>query len=362
MSDTSTDPAAAAAAAQAAVHAAVDGVLVPVQLVGTFISCLPFGLFLSLAARYYGRFPHDRPQFRILVGVLCVLCTADTCTDCAWAYRYAVQSFLQPANLAEWPTCFTIFGFITGTSIFICQAFFIWRGWVVAGRDRYLFAAVQLIIATGTAVCIFFVSGKSVSWSLMEDFTPLKPVIYAWISGGLAVDLLITGYLVYSLLVRPKKGSLSAVSSPLKRLAILAVKTNFASLIVQLAVLILIVSRPTFHYAIAGFNETKTYAICVVATLNARSDSQSGTSYGATSGEQPGRVKGLGATNPFSNNNGQPSLQIHRSRHVDEESQYQQQQDEALAPYALFVLDNGTTAATTKGATSEKGMGSVRSL
>ncbi|GAA5889799.1 hypothetical protein JCM6882_004328 [Rhodosporidiobolus microsporus] len=311
MSGTTAD----AAAAQAAVDAAVDGVLTPI--------------------------------FKLLVGWLCFASIIDTGNDCAWAYRYTIQSYLKPQNLAEWPTTFTIFGFWTGINVYLCQLFFIWRGWVVAGRDRYIFAVLQLVIATGATVCIFLVSGKSISWDLMAEFMPSKPIIYAWLAGGLAVG---AGYLVYNLIIRPRKGGGGNLtpSSPLKRLAILAMKTNAASLVVQLTVLILIVSKPTLHYAIIGFNETKTYAVCVIATLNARSVSQSGTSYGATSGEQ-GRIKGLGASNTFGN--GHASVHVHRSVHVDEESQYQRR-DEAPTPYALFVLEDGTTVA--KGATSEK--------
>ncbi|GAA5889833.1 hypothetical protein JCM6882_004337 [Rhodosporidiobolus microsporus] len=363
MSTTPTDPA-AAAAAQAAINAAVSGVLMPV-VIGTFLSCTLLGVLLAVVARYWVKFSRDRIQFKLLVAWLCFGGIVDTGNHCAWAYRYAIQSYTRPDILAEWPLSFTVFGFWTGINIFICQLFFIWRGWVVAGRDRYLFAVLQLVIAFG-----------SPHWELMQDFQPMKPIIYAWLSGGLAVDLLITGYLVYNLIVRPKKSGGSAVSSsPLKRLAVLAMKTNAASSVVQLTVLALMVSKPTLHYCIVGFTETKTYVICVIATLNARTDSQANTAYSGTSGEHHlaqlgGRVKGLGAISHagYGGGNGQTSVHVHRSVRVDEDEEtgpfpfpqlnsHPYRRDEAAAPYKLFVLDEGATgpaAGEDKDAASEK--------
>ncbi|GAA5838130.1 hypothetical protein JCM11251_004718 [Rhodosporidiobolus azoricus] len=329
------EPQAAAAALAAAVNAALDGVLMPI-VVGCFLSCVVLGLLLAASVQYFSSFPQDRWQYKVLVGVLTVVSPADTANSCAWAYHYAIDSYMTPLQLADWPIYFTIYGAFTGTTILLCQVFFIWRGWIVAGRDKYLFTACQLAVAIGAA-------GESSSFFWPKSVLTLLSLVlhsnvaYAWLAIGLGVHDL---------------------CRRLKRLAILSVKTNAASLVVQLAVLLTMVLKPTFHYSIIGLNETKVYSISVILTLNARNSTghDSSTSYDATSAPAPTRVRGFGAgassfCKPLSGASPpQAIVHVHRSVRISEgdrlESQVHlpQQQfapdEDKSASYAMFVLEN----------------------
>ncbi|GAA5889775.1 hypothetical protein JCM6882_004319 [Rhodosporidiobolus microsporus] len=313
-----TDSSAEAAAMAAAAAIAVHDILTPI-VVASFMSCALLGVLLSLIAQYYSKFPNDRLPFRVLVGVLCVLALVDTGNEAAWAYRYAVLDFGNAAALAEWPTVFSIFAFITATSIYICQLFFIWRSWVVGGRGwvNCALTALLLLLATAAAGCVYAMAVTSVkdSWTQLTDFNPLLNLIQAWLGLGFAVDLLITGSLLWHLVFRPRKIGTEAPSSALTRIAILAVKT---------------------------------YCVCVVATLNARNPTHTGTSYG----EQTSRQKGLGAGNSFALPD-RTQVTVHTTvrRDVEEDSQFKDGYEPSVPhnPYTVFVLDDNANGMNATG-------------
>lgn len=84
------------------------------QLVGTCLSCLFAGLVTSLIWRYFAKFGStDRLAFRFLVGFYLVALLADTATQIAWTYSYAINGQLDPANIYRLPREFMAFTAIT---------------------------------------------------------------------------------------------------------------------------------------------------------------------------------------------------------------------------------------------------------
>ncbi|GAA5838082.1 hypothetical protein JCM11251_004703 [Rhodosporidiobolus azoricus] len=336
MSATSASAEEAAAQAAAAAAIAVRDILTPI-VVATMMSCALLGVLLALVAQYFSAFSNDRLPFRLLVGAITVLALWDTSNQCAWAYRYAVQNYGNPAQLAEWPTQFSVFAFSTATSIYVCQLFFVWRSWVVGGRTlvNNVLTAFQALMATAAAGCVYAMAILSVKdhWILLSDFNPLMKNIWSCAS------------LLWHLVFRPRKIGKDVISSPLTRIAVLAVKTNALSLIVQVTTLILTIVLPTMHYALPGFLEVKTYCVCVVATLNARNSANlSATSFDPSSASAP-RQKGLGAFDRSQ----QVTVHTTVQRDVEEDSQYRGKDGLSLGyepsvphnPYTVFVLDEG---------------------
>ncbi|GAA6033474.1 hypothetical protein JCM8097_001416 [Rhodosporidiobolus ruineniae] len=283
-------------ALQALLDKAINGILGPV-MVGAFLSCAVTGVVVSLAALYTTRFPHDRPAFKALVGLLTALAVVDTAVQAWWGYRVAVVDFAQPFRLQGWPVQFTVWIFV-GTAVGICQAFFIWRSWVISVRKSYVLTAVQSAICIASVACSYAFG----HWTTSKYVCSL---VWPWLSTGLFLDCLTTASIVYYMIVQPKKltGTSLAYSSPLMRIITQSFQANGISLVLHAILLGLMgfsLQHWSMHYVIPGFCESKIYIASVITALNARSAAalEGSTSYPS---EAPGlassarRTKGFGA-------------------------------------------------------------------
>ncbi|GAA5971604.1 hypothetical protein JCM11641_000657 [Rhodosporidiobolus odoratus] len=272
--DMSADSAAAAAAQAQLAKKLVDGILSPILI----------------AVTYYSRFASDRISFRLLVGVLTLAAMLDTGSSCGWAYTQCVTHFGDPMNLLQWPKWYTSYIFLTGFEIAVCQ--FFW-------------------------VCSFYLSIRAIHTTTLEQYGGYRPVADSWLGISVAVDVLITGSMIFYVWWQPKHDAgfnVVAQSSPLMRVVMHALTTNLAALVVQVAFIALATCRSDLQYLLPGLSNAKVYIACVIATLNVRQSMQNGTSHSG-SGETP---KGLTSRFFSTHSRGAAnSVQVHVQQNVE---------------------------------------------
>ncbi|GAA5858016.1 hypothetical protein JCM8547_006664 [Rhodosporidiobolus lusitaniae] len=341
----STDAAAAAAAQQAALLAALQKVIN--QVVASFFSCALCGVVLSLVVTYSTRFPNDRWQYKLLVYTLTVLAIVDTAITASWAYSYAVTNFAEPIMLAKWPWQFT--GYATGPSVLVAQLFFVWRVWVVSGRKAYALVSLTTCITVAAVVCCFYLGVWSTQVTMLTQFTEKTGWAWSWLGCELAADFFITAGMVYYVLLKPRReigGSSHMQSSPLMRIVIHAFTTNFASAVLQLAVVITIgfsIKVGALYYTVPGFMESKMYIASVLAVLNARRQTDDATAHSSDYNHNLSRSKGLGAR-PTTNLRSMQanSVHVHVEHQVEEErGEVYGGAGQGFSPYAVTFSSSG---------------------
>ncbi|GAA6039476.1 hypothetical protein JCM8097_009570 [Rhodosporidiobolus ruineniae] len=226
--------------------------------------------------------------------------------------------------------------FLTTAVVAMCQAFFIWRVWIVSGRTSYVLTGIQVLIALAGDACCLYLGIWSLSQTSLAAFSEVVEITYSWLACWAGVDVLITASMVYFLAVRPKKmhGSDVIHQSPLLRLVYLAFETNGVAMALQILTLGLVnysLGAGNIWYTIPGLLEGKVYIACVLVTLNARNS----TGTDATlSHSETTRSKGLGARN-FSRNPNSVQVHITQDVDVDEHPVGYGSSTDASSPYAL---------------------------
>ncbi|KAJ8291387.1 hypothetical protein OF846_005410 [Rhodotorula toruloides] len=343
MSDASTAATSSADAAAemiAQIHYFVKAFTMPV-LVGTCISCLFAGLVTSLICRYFARYgKSDRWAFRILVGFYLVALLADTATQIAWAYSYAINGQLDPVNVYRLPREFMAFTAITACTVFTAQIFFNWRIWIISGRKNWLLCGAVCLLQLGAMGCgmymfaamaeeVWFpefgnvrVSPRLHPFALSlnsPDFALLRfsasSIRLAWRRLGyrrphhvgptafrpppISLPLLLSAGMTYYLIIAPRLNGVNVrktqvVESPLRRLAIQTFQTNAVSLCLQTVTLAMMVHTIKDMNC---FQEAKIYIASVVISLNARhTTGENSAHFSESNPGATGRSKALGGS------------------------------------------------------------------
>ncbi|GAA5852878.1 hypothetical protein JCM9279_006211 [Rhodotorula babjevae] len=328
-----SDPAAAAAAAAAQLARfqwAVANITTPV-LVGSFIACLLYGIHLYMAATYFVRFGStDRLAFKLLVGFLTVACLGDTMNECAWAWLVTIKAFADPTIVALLPETYTVYAIFTGITVLVAQVFFTWRLWVISERRNWWLPLGMLLLELTAAGLAMYLAWWTDKTTYLASFPEIEGIMWAWISAGIVIDVLITGGITFYLVIRPRRlggGVLKTKrTSPLGRLVVKSFQTNGVSLVLQTVTLIVIVSRRgTLWYNIPGFQEAKVYAINVIATLNARTlassdagDSFNPNPHSTSTSKQQQRTGATAARRSRLEQQSMPVFDVHVEVQVDE--------------------------------------------
>ncbi|BGP04164.1 hypothetical protein RTBOTA2_006761 [Rhodotorula toruloides] len=300
MSDASAAAASSADATAemiAQIHYFVNAFTMPV-LVGTCISCLFAGLVTSLICRYFARYgKSDRWAFRILVAFYLVALLADTATQIAWTYSYAINGQLDPLNAYRLPREFMAFTAITACTVFTAQIFFNWRIWVISGRKNWLLCGAVCLLQLGAMGCGIYMFAAMAEEVWFPEFGNVRQAPFAWLGAGLGTDVLITAGMTYYLIIVPRLNGVNArrnqiVESPLRRLAIQTFQTNAVSLCLQTVTLAMMVHTIRDMNC---FQEAKIYIASVVISLNARhTTGENSAHFSEPNPGATGRSKALG--------------------------------------------------------------------
>ncbi|GAA6009505.1 hypothetical protein JCM10207_003806 [Rhodosporidiobolus poonsookiae] len=289
------------AATQAAmVQTLLDTVLGPL-LISIFVAFAGCGVTVALAGSYYATFGlKDKLVFRYGVGFLALLILFDTASQGSWIYRWTIIGFskssltrmpvraaadvLDPAAnplvMTEMPWQLSIFAFNVNISVTSCQAFFLWRIWVIS-HSLVLVAALS-VLALGSTGMMFYIFVQTVIKDKLDDFQAMIPIFWGWLSVVAANDIAITASTWYFIVARPRRSNGAEYNrpSPLLRIINRLVQTNSFSTGIQILTMILLGVKPgTFWYSVPSLLEVKIYTASLIATLNARHSGSDGMDF-----------------------------------------------------------------------------------
>ncbi|GAA6035534.1 hypothetical protein JCM8097_000302 [Rhodosporidiobolus ruineniae] len=262
-------------------------------LVGAFLSSWTCGIVISLAATYAGRFRKDRRWIQCSVALATVWAMVDTALNLSWAYRWCVDYYAQPAQLAILPPELTAYCFVMSIAVFLIQCFYLYRLYTVS--KNWLLCSVLFALALGAQGIALYMGAYCAKSTDITAFADIRSVSWGWFAGVLFIDACITAAMSWYLFFKPRKLLGHAVtSSPLRQVIVKAVQTNALSLIDQACIVALYATYPTsFYYVYFGFIEVKIYIGSFLATLNARNPHGDGGF--DTTVSQETRAKGFGA-------------------------------------------------------------------
>ncbi|BGP36069.1 cyclin-like protein interacting with PHO85 [Rhodotorula toruloides] len=259
------------------VEQAVQATIKPL-LVGAFLSCAACGVVICLAHHYFTTFKNDRLVFKLLVALCTMLAVADAACNADWSYNWTVTNYGNIFILKRMVWHLSAYCGMMTSAVAIVQCFFCWRVWVASQRKNFVFPG--FILACTLAM---WGIGIYLTWFLaisekLESFVDVRGLVCAWAGATAGIDALITGGMVYYLLVQPRRAAAGNFksNSRLTEMAIYSVKTNLISAILQICVLALLLGRSgSMDYCYLGLLEAKIYIGSLIATLNARTPSSS---------------------------------------------------------------------------------------
>ncbi|KAE9393621.1 hypothetical protein BT96DRAFT_216048 [Gymnopus androsaceus JB14] len=262
-------------------------------VVSNYLSYLTMGIVLSATWTYFSKFPADRWWFKALVFLCVILCTCDTIATGIWSYDWAVANYANPATLKfiHWAT--PAEGFLLATCGLTVQLFYAWRLWVMSLKDNWILPLVVGCLSI-LGWCIgCWMTHIAATHKLALDLTLLLPVIYIWLGGSLAADVVITGSMIYYLDLRFRMNpEFPSGVSPnwffhrnLHKLILRTVECNLLSLFAQVIIVGLFAySGVGFYFYITEMTLAKIYTFSLLVSLNCRhSNNGPGTSYGGFS-------------------------------------------------------------------------------
>jgi len=183
------------------------------------------------------------------------------------------------------------------------QLFYAWRLWIMSIKNNWILPMVIGCLSL-LGWCIgCWMAHIIATHKLTSDLTLLLPVVYIWLGGSVAADVVITGSMIYYLDLRFRMNPEfpSGVSSnwvfhrSLRKLIVRTVECNLLSLFAQaITVGLFNCSSLGLYFETADMILAKVYTFSLLVSLNCRhSDSGPGTSNGgfSSSRREQGIVK-----------------------------------------------------------------------
>ncbi|KAJ3019071.1 hypothetical protein NUW54_g177 [Trametes sanguinea] len=245
-------------------------------LIGSFFGCFLYGLTLRQAFAYFKGYADDPKPLKILVSWVLLLETLTLALTVHACYFYLVSSFWNPHELQKsiwslsvrFPSCLLYCKIVLGVTMASSQSYFARRVWILGHRFR-------LIVAATLVLCVVelgFLTAGTVKAFVSPEFTLFAR--YTWlvsIGSTLAVvaDFALTVLLVY--ILHQSRTGLKRTDSMLDVMILYTVNTGLITGVLNLGCLILAFVLPSdLYYAGVGIPGNRTYAICLLAALNAR--------------------------------------------------------------------------------------------
>ncbi|KAJ7593091.1 hypothetical protein C8J56DRAFT_1045521 [Mycena floridula] len=315
-------------AAQAAINISLGGVVV-----SNYLSFLTMGIVLCTAWIYFSKFPRDRWSFKALVAFCVSMCIADTVGTGIWTYDWGVAGYANPSVMAVTHWAFPLEAFMLGTCSLCVQTFYAWRVWMVSMKKNWILPVV-IVCSSIMAWCVVcWMVHILATHKFVADLTLVLPVVYIWLGGSVAADVMITAAMIYYLDLRfrmklqkhlvPFVGS---SHSRFRQIIFRTIECNVLSLFAQ-AVTVALFNRSSvgFYFVITDMTLAKIYTFSLLVSLNGRhSNGRENTGIGSSSKGESHALAALGdrrGAHPSNYQNGtQVSVQI--QRHTDTASEW----------------------------------------
>ncbi|KAE9402218.1 hypothetical protein BT96DRAFT_1017781 [Gymnopus androsaceus JB14] len=268
-------------------------------VVSNYLSYLTMGIVLSAAWTYFSKFPNDTWWFKVPVIVCVTTCVVDTIVTGIWSYDWAVTNYANPSALSFIPRAAVAEPFLFGTCGLIVQLFYAWRLWTMSMRKNWILSLLIGCLSVLGWCILCWSTHIFATHSLISELDIVLPVIYIWLGGSVAADVIITGSMIYylDLRFRFKKNTKQNQATPPRRFRQIIIRTvecNILSCIAQAATIGLFNhSNIGFFYVVPDMVLAKVYTFSLLVSLNIRSSHQN---YGTSGGFSTSRTHNGGLT------------------------------------------------------------------
>jgi len=188
--------------------------------------------------------------------------------SCHFIQHYFVSSFtdLHALEKVEWSLALVaVLGMIIG---WIVNSFFIWRIWLLS--NRLWVVIVTGLLATTRAVIGIYVCCLAFPYRTWAEFTPHA---YPYLLAGLVVEVLANSAIAIAVSYELSHGrsGIRQTDALINRLLIFTVNTGAMTSFIAIAEMVtFVLMSDTLVFLAFVFVQSKLYANCLLATLNAR--------------------------------------------------------------------------------------------
>ncbi|KAH8829001.1 hypothetical protein DL96DRAFT_1023379 [Flagelloscypha sp. PMI_526] len=238
-------------------------------LIGFSLNIYLYGL-VSYQYVAYVTIKFDDPIWlRTLVAILFVIDTSETIVELYGLWYFAVENYANPSILADvtwvWPFC----GVANSITALIVKGFFLRRLWGLT-RQVWLCGFLALL-AAGAFLCGVIASTKAGLLIDVTKFTPLIPLVIAWLAIEAGVDTIIT--VILSRALWRSKTGLARTNTVIHRCIRAAVQSGLFSSVCALASLLCFVFwTDTYVYVTPGWPLGRIYSYSLLYTLVIRKE------------------------------------------------------------------------------------------
>ncbi|KAJ7434334.1 hypothetical protein B0H11DRAFT_2179339 [Mycena galericulata] len=241
-------------------------------LIGFAVSCIVFGVILTQAWTYFGRYGSDGVVNKMLVVLIVLLETADQVFITHFVYFYTVTSAGNPRALVVGTTTWSIilqqaFGSIVGA---IVKCVFASRVYRFSDRNIFITYFIILLSLGQLGVALTF-TVEAFGLSTIPQVFASNLKLLATISLGLSTFTDVVTAAALCFYIRRLRTGYKDADSLVRSLVTDAVNTGVVTSAVSIATLLLYNFLPkNFIFAATYFLLSKLYAVSLLATLNTR--------------------------------------------------------------------------------------------
>ncbi|GLB43777.1 hypothetical protein LshimejAT787_1402890 [Lyophyllum shimeji] len=240
-------------------------------LIGGIIAAAFSGIVVVQVFVYFKHYPSDVAIVKALVIAVCVLDVCHTVFVTMSLWDHLIQHFGEVARIDYIPWSLALTIAFTAILTFLVHCFFVHRIYKLSGNN--LLIAIPLAAIAGLRLCFACLTTvKMITLRSLHEFVKQ----YTWsFTSGLALstllDILITGFLCFFLMIGRKKNVNASINHILDSLMLYAFENGSLTCAATVVSMLCWLTMPTnlifmgLHFVISKF-----YANSLLATLNTR--------------------------------------------------------------------------------------------
>jgi len=220
---------------------------------------------------YSYNFPRDRLPVKLLVYATFLIETVQTILSGIDAYHRFASGFGSLQRLTE-PYLAVFVGPIIGAIVSLTvQYFFAYRVWVLSNKKALLLCLLICTISTVDATAAFIGGIYTHVRGEFANGWAVKVLVYTWLGGNAAADILITTAMIYYLTIRRSNTTVSFSNHALSRIVRLTIETNILTTTTGVVSLLMLAIYPDkIWYTCPSGILGKLYANTLLVSLNNR--------------------------------------------------------------------------------------------
>ncbi|KAH9915947.1 uncharacterized protein BXZ73DRAFT_106013 [Epithele typhae] len=225
-----------------------------------------FGIIVSQSFMYFTTFKRDPKWMKILVTLVLILDTVNSCFDDTGVYVPIVLHFGDFADVLITGWACHMNPAVTGIVASLVQGFYAWRVHVIA-QNRWIVGAictlsfVQLLGGIGTSIAATRVP-------YIPDFISFQSIAIVWLASAVVADVLITATLVYYL--RSRRTGMEFTDTTIDKITRLTIETGLLTSVWATTDLLVYLTVLESVHLFFNFTLSKLYTFSLLTSLIAR--------------------------------------------------------------------------------------------